>query len=78
MEGHLADDVEEEWLDVIVERLVVEEELREEAEVLTVDALILGVDLKDGDRVLLVLLPVDLVAWRWRRRRREVRRRRVK
>ena len=60
----LADDVEEERLDVIVERLVVEEELREEAQVLAVDSLVLRVDLKDRDIMVLLLLPIDLVARR--------------
>ena len=55
-----ADDVKEKGLDVVVERLVVKEELGEQAEVLTVDALVLGVDLEDGDRA----VPVDLVAGR--------------
>ena len=59
---HLADDVEEEGLDVVVERLVVEEELGEEAEVLAEDALVLGVDLEDRDVVRRRLLAVDLVA----------------
>lgn len=37
--------VEEEGFDIIVERLVVEEELGEEAEILTVNLLLLAVDL---------------------------------
>ena len=39
---NLADDVEKEGLDVVVERLVVEEELGKKAEVLGVDALSRG------------------------------------
>ena len=43
---YLADDVEEEGLHIVVQRLVVEEQLREQAEVLAVDALVRRVDLR--------------------------------
>ena len=63
----LADDVKEEGLDVVVQRLVVEEELGEEAKILAIDALMGRVDLKDGDVMGGRLLAIDL---RRRRRRR--------
>lgn len=56
----LAEDVEEEEVDVVVERLVVEEELGEEAEVLAKDLFAVAVNLKHGD----VAVAVDLVARR--------------
>ena len=46
-----AHDVEQEGVDVVVERLVVEEELRQQAEVLAVGAGGGAVDLEDRDRV---------------------------
>jgi hypothetical protein len=52
--------IEEERVDVVVERLVVEEELGEQAEVLAKGARARAVDLEDGD----VAAPVDLVARR--------------
>ena len=44
---HLRQDVEEEWLHVEVEGLVVQEELGHEAEVLAVDLVITAIHLKD-------------------------------
>mmetsp|Transcript_23262 Transcript_23262/g.78156 ORF Transcript_23262/g.78156 Transcript_23262/m.78156 type:complete len:417 (-) Transcript_23262:9-1259(-) len=53
----VADDVEEKGLDVVVERLVVQEELGQQAQVLAVDALHARVHLVHGH----VRVPVDLV-----------------
>ena len=53
-------DVEEEGFDVVVERLVVEEELGEETQVLAVDLVGVAVHLEDGQ----VVASVDLVG-RW-------------
>ena len=68
--------VEEEGLDVVVERLVVEEELREQTQVLAVDLAHVAVHLKH--RVLAT--PVDLVGRRLKQAalllRRDTRRRR--
>lgn len=50
--------VEEERVDVVVERLVVEEQLRQEAQVAAPPPLPLAVDLEEGD----VIVAVDLVA----------------
>ena len=52
----LGEDIEQERLHVIVERLVVEEQLDEQAEVLTVDLVGVAVHLEHGHAV----LPVDL------------------
>ena len=52
----LGQDVEEERLHVVVERLVIEEEFDEETEVLTVDLVGVTIHLKYGHSV----LPVDL------------------
>ena len=52
----LGEDIEQERLHVIVERLVVEEQLDEQAEVLTVDLVGVPVHLEHGHAV----LPVDL------------------
>jgi len=45
---HLAEHVEQEQVDVVVERLVVEEELDQEAQVLAVDLVGVAVHLEDG------------------------------
>ena len=55
---NLAEDVEEEGVDVEVEGLVVEEQLGQKAEVLAVQLVVAAVNLEDGDRT----LPVDLLA----------------
>lgn len=52
----LGEHVEEERLDVVVERLMIEEQLGEEAEVLAIDLVGVAVHLEDGD----VATPVDL------------------
>lgn len=60
---HLGQHVEEKWLHIKVESLVIEEEFGQEAKVLTVDLVIVAVDLKDGDGSLAIdLLPRRLVA----------------
>ena len=51
------EDVEEEWFDVVVQSLVIEEELRQETQVLAVDFVTLTVDLEHGQ----VTPAVDLV-----------------
>ena len=56
----LGEDVEEERLDVVAQRLVVEEELGEEAQVLAVDLVLAAVDLEHGHAA----APVDLLAGR--------------
>lgn len=56
----LRDDVKEEGLDIVVKRLVVEEHLGEQTEVLAVDLVLTAVHLIDAD----VAVPVNLVAWR--------------
>ena len=55
----LAEDVEQKEVDVVVERLVVEEHFRQVAQVLAVGLLFLPVDLEHGDGA----VTVDLVAW---------------
>jgi hypothetical protein len=57
---HLGQHVEEERLDVVVQRLVVEEQLRQQTEVLAVDLVLAAVHLEDGDGS----VAVDLVARR--------------
>ena len=52
----LGQDIEEEWLHVVVERLVIEEEFDEETEVLTVDLVGVAVHLEHGHPVLAVYL----------------------
>ena len=56
----LRQNVEQKRLHVVVERLVIEEELGEEAEVLTVDLVVLSVDLEETEP----LLAVDLASGR--------------
>ncbi len=53
----LGENVEEERLDVVVQRLVVEEELGEQTQVLTVDLVRVAVHLEHGQ----VLAPVNLI-----------------
>eukprot|EP00588_Corethron_pennatum_P010154 CAMPEP_0194273278 /NCGR_PEP_ID=MMETSP0169-20130528/6646_1 /TAXON_ID=218684 /ORGANISM="Corethron pennatum, Strain L29A3" /LENGTH=333 /DNA_ID=CAMNT_0039016179 /DNA_START=671 /DNA_END=1673 /DNA_ORIENTATION=- len=53
----LRDDVEPEGVHVVVEGLVVQKELGEEAQVLAVDALLLPVHLESGDRAFPVYFP---------------------
>lgn len=43
----LGHDVKQEWLDVVVERLVVEEHLGQQAEILTVDLVLASIHLED-------------------------------
>ena len=50
--------VEQEWVGVVIERLVIEEELGEEAEVLRVRLVLATVDLEEG----YLVLPIDFVA----------------
>lgn len=45
----LGEDIKEEGLDIVVERLVVEEELGEQAQILTVDFVLLAIHLKHGE-----------------------------
>jgi hypothetical protein len=52
----LAKNVEVKGVDVIVQRLVVEEELGYQTQVLAVDLLVLGIDLEERDRVVTVYL----------------------
>lgn len=56
----VGEDIEEEWFNVIVQRLVIEEELGKEAEVLAVDPIRVSVDFEHRQRT----LAVDLVAGR--------------
>ena len=55
----LAEDVEVEGVDVVVQGLVIEEELGNETQVLAIGLLVLCVHLKHRDTV----ISVDLVAW---------------
>jgi len=56
----LAEDVEEEWVDVKVERLVIEKQLCHEAQVLAVKLVLVAVRLEHRQRS----LPVDLFSRR--------------
>ena len=51
--------VKEEWFDIVVESLVVQEELDQETEVLAINFVCVAVHLKDTE----VVLPVDLHPW---------------
>lgn len=55
----LTEDIKVEGVDVVVQGLVIEKELGNEAQVLTVGLLVLSVHLKHRDAV----ISVDLVAW---------------
>jgi hypothetical protein len=56
----LREDVEQEGLDVVVQRLVVQKQLGEEAQVLAVYGVVLAVHFKDGEGA----VPVHLIPWR--------------
>lgn len=56
----LAHDVEEEWIDVVVKSLVIEEAFGEEAEIAAPGLLLSTVDLEEGD----VVVAIDLIAGR--------------
>jgi hypothetical protein len=61
-----AEHVEKEDAHVLVQVLVVQEQLRQEGQVLAVDWVLIPVDLEHGNRVLLV--PVNLVSRRMKQR----------
>src|SRR5690348_4023720 len=56
----LAQDVEQERFHIIVQCLVIQEQLGQQAEVLTVNLVLLSVHFEDRDRI----QPVNLVSWR--------------
>ena len=56
---HLAHHVEEEWVRVVVERLVVQEQLGQQAQVLGVVLVLASVNFKEGNGI----LSVDLIPW---------------
>jgi hypothetical protein len=57
---HLSQNIEHEWLNIKVERLVVEEELGEQTQALTVDLLVGAVHFVNAKRA----VPVDVLARR--------------
>jgi len=52
--------IEDEWLDIVIERLVVKKQLRQQTQVLTVNLRHVSVDFKYGP----VVLAIDFVARR--------------
>jgi len=62
--GNLTEHIEEEDGRVILKRLVVQEELGQITQVLTVDDLLCSVDLKHTDRHIQLVRPVYLIAGR--------------
>ena len=55
----LTEHIEVEGVYVVVQGLVVEEQLRNETQVLAVSLLILCINLEEGDRI----ISIDLIAW---------------
>ena len=62
----MGDDVEEERVDVVVKRLVIQEHLRQETEVLTIHLILPSIDLKDlnPDSMVVIAISVDLITRR--------------
>ena len=55
----LGQHVEQEWLHVEIQRLVIQKQLRQETEILTVDLVIAAVHLEDGNSPLAIDLPPE-------------------
>lgn len=78
---YLAQNVEEEWVDVVVESLVVQEQLRQQAEVLAVNLVGLPVYLVHRHAAPLPALrglSVDFVSWRVPEGLRELKKRKIR